>query len=92
MCTLLHSVLLIGNHLTRIEDLVKDFVQWFLARKELVIELGVASGENPAEILHPRELMDRFRDKFAETKLRAQFHRLCHLEILVFVLLCQLVD
>ena len=91
MCTLLDSILLIGNHLIRIEDLVEDFVQWFLARKELVIELRVASGENPAEILHARELMDRFCDKFAETKLRAKFLRLCHLEILVFVLLRQLV-
>ena len=57
---LLDSVFLVRDHVIRIEDLVQDFVQWFLTRKVLVVQFRITCGEDPAKVFHSIELMHSF--------------------------------
>lgn len=86
MCALFDSILLIGDDFVGVEDFVDDFVQRFLTRKVLVIELGITSREDSAEVLHPCEFMNRLGNNLPKAQLRASFHCISNFQILIFVL------
>jgi len=69
MRALFDSILFVWDDLVGVKDFVDDFVQRFLTRKVLVIELGITRREDSAEVLHPCELMNCLGNDLSEAQL-----------------------